>query len=150
MVNEPLHIVDLFPTFVKLAGGGTGQKLPLDGRDILPVLAEGKPSPHEDILLNAITANAGALRMGDWKLILNGSDGVTPTHDLETGERRKEGRKSRNDKSTELKVELFNLRDDPGESKNLAAAEPGKVREMRQRYDAYAKSAVKPLQLQNR
>jgi arylsulfatase A-like enzyme len=150
VITEPLHIVDLFPTFVKLAGGSLEQKLPLDGRDIMPALTEGKPSPHEDILLNAITANDGAIRMGDWKLILNGNDGVTPSVDLATGERKKEGRKTKRDRRSESKTELFNLRDDPGETKDLAAAQPEKVKELRQRYDAYLKAAVKPLQFQNR
>jgi arylsulfatase A-like enzyme len=150
IITEPLHIVDLFPTFVKLAGGSLEQKLPLDGRDIMPVLTEGKPSPHEDILLNAITANDGAIRMGDWKLILNGNDGVTPSVDLATGERKKEGRKTKKERRTEPKAELYNLRDDPGETKDLAATQPEKIKELRQRYDAYLKAAVKPLQFQNR
>ena len=148
VITEPLHIVDLFPTFVKAAGGSLEQKLPLDGRDIMPVLTEGKPSPHEDILLNAITANDGAIRMGDWKLILNGNDGVTPSVDLETGERKQGGKKSKKEKRTAPKAELFNLRDDPSETQDLAATQPEKVKELRQRYDTYLKAAVKPLQQQ--
>ena len=148
VITEPLHIVDLFPTFVKAAGGGLEQKLPLDGHDIMPVLTDGKPSPHEDILLNAITPNDGAILMGDWKLILNGNDGVTPSVDLETGERKKGGKKSSKEKRAEPKAELFNLRDDPGETRDLAAAYPERVAELRRRYDHYARAAVKPLQLQ--
>jgi len=37
--------------------------------------------------------------MGNWKLILNGNDGVTPSVDLETGERKKSGKRSRNAKA---------------------------------------------------
>jgi len=150
VITEPLHIVDLFPTFVKVAGGSLEQKLPLDGLDILPVLTEGKPSPHEDILLNAITTNDGAIRMGDWKLILNGNDGVTPSVDLETGERRKGTRKAAKQERAEPRAELFNLRDDPGETKDLAAQQFEKVIELRKRYDAYLKAAVGPLQFQDR
>ena len=150
VINELLHIVDLFPTFVKLACGRLDQKLPLDGRDIMPVLTEGKPSPHEDILLNAITRNDGAIRKGDWKLILNGNDGVTDTHDLETGERKQEGKKSRKEKGAEQKVELFNLRDDPSETNDLSAKHPEILKDLRQRYDVYLKAAVKPLQLLSR
>jgi len=150
VIHEPLHIIDLFPTFVKAAGGSLEQKLPLDGLDIFPVLTDGQPSPHEDILLNAITANDGAIRMGDWKLILNGNDGVTPSVDLETGERKKGGKKPAKEKRGIAKVELFNLHDDPGETKDLCAAQPGKVRELRQRYDAYFEAAVKPRQFLGR
>lgn len=148
VVKEPLHIVDLFPTFVNAAGGSLDQKLPLDGRDIMPVLAGGKPSPHEDILINALSLNEGALRMGDWKLVLNGNDGVTPGHDLETGERTKVEKKPKQEKGGGQKVELFNLRDDPGETKDLSTALPEKVKELRLRYDAYAKAAATPLQFQ--
>ncbi|HKB03423.1 MAG TPA: hypothetical protein VKD90_14465, partial [Gemmataceae bacterium] len=41
-------------------------------------------------------------------------------------------------------VELFNLTDDPTESKNLAAQMPDKVAELRARYDHYAMQAVPP------
>ncbi len=150
VVTEPLHIVDLYATFVKAAGGSLEQELPLDGRDVLPVLTDGKSSPHEDILLNAITANDGAIRMGDWKLILNGKDGVSLAMDLETGERIKGGKPLRKDSRTEPRAELFNLRDDPGETKDLAAAHPEKVQELRARYDAYLDAAVRPLQFQNK
>ncbi len=149
VIKEPLHIVDLFPTFLKLAGGSTEQKLPFDGRDILPVLTEGKPSPHEDILLNAtVPGGEGALRMGDWKLVVNGKDAVTESHDLDTGEKKKVEKPSRKERGGEKKVELFNLRDDPGETKDLSAAQPDKLNELKQRFDVYEKAAVKPLQLQ--
>ena len=52
--------------------------------------------------------------------------------------------------SREKKMELFNLHDDPGETKDLAAQQPEKVKEMRRRYDAYANAAVRPLQFQNK
>ncbi|MCI0625266.1 MAG: arylsulfatase [Acidobacteria bacterium] len=71
VVNQPLHIVDWYPTLLKLAGASLKQKLPLDGRDAWPTIAEGKFSPHPEILLNA-TPNTGAIRVGDWKLVLNG------------------------------------------------------------------------------
>ena len=40
-IKEPLHMIDWFPTFVTLGGGSLKQKLPLDGRDIWPVLTQG-------------------------------------------------------------------------------------------------------------
>jgi arylsulfatase A-like enzyme len=150
VIREPLHIVDLFPTFVRAAGGSLEQKLPLDGCDIMPVLAGGQSSPHEDLLLNAVTKNDGAIRKGEWKLILNGNDGVTATHDLETGEHKPEGKASRKEKGAAPKVELFNLRDDPSETKDLSTQYPEVLKDLRQRYDTYLKAAVKPLQFQDR
>ena len=86
--------------------------------------------------------------MGDFKLVINGQDLVTETRDIETGDRKKVDRaelaaKQRQNK----KVELFNLRDDPSETKNLAEQMPEKVRELRQRYVQYADAAAKPLNL---
>ena len=68
VVNEPLHMVDIMPTLLAFAGGKGSPDHPFDGKDIWPTLADGKPSPHEDILIN-VEAFRGAIRKGDWKLI---------------------------------------------------------------------------------
>ena len=44
---------------------------PFDGKDIWATLSEGKPSPHEEILIN-VEAIRGAIRKGDWKLVRHG------------------------------------------------------------------------------
>lgn len=122
-LEEPLHMVDWFPTLVQLAGGSLApqrQELPLDGRDLWPTLAAGKPSPHEEILLNT-SPGRGAIRVGDWKLKL----------------------RSANSRNAE-EVELFNLTDDIGETDNLAEAHPDKVKDFRSRYDRWAAQAVPP------
>ncbi len=125
--NEPLHIVDLYPTLLKLAGASPSQKLPLDGLDAWPTLSECKPTPHAEILHNTAPFG-GALRVGDWKLVINGDDGsISPLVKVETD-----------------KVELFNIVVDPYETKNLADQEPTKLKELRARYDALAKQAAKP------
>lgn len=131
VIQEPLHIVDWFPTLVKLAGASLNQKQPLDGRDIWPVITEGKASPHEDILINAMP-NSGAIRMGDWKLVLNGH--ITAN----------ELKKANTANATASKVELFNLTDDPYEQTNLAESNPEKVNQLRARLDAYRSAALPP------
>jgi len=133
-VDAPLHMVDWYPTLLKLAGAGLDQPLPLDGRDAWPTIAEGKASPHEEILLNS-TPYHGAIRVGDWKLILNGSVRVS------AGEGGRGGREP----GVVNEVELFNLAADPYEKTNLAESNPGKVRELRERYDALASQAVPAL-----
>jgi arylsulfatase A-like enzyme len=131
IIHEPLHIVDWFPTLVNLAGGSLQQKHPLDGRDIWPVITAGKPSPHEDILINAMP-NSGAIRMGSWKLVLNGH--ITANElKAATAENVKDG-----------KVELFNLADDPYEQHDLAEKNPEKVQQLRARLDAYRTAALPP------
>jgi arylsulfatase A-like enzyme len=52
IVNGPLDMVDIMPTLLALAGGVGDADHPMDGKDIWPTLAEGAPSPHEDILIN--------------------------------------------------------------------------------------------------
>ncbi len=140
VIGQPLHIVDWYPTLLNLAGASLAQKLPLDGRDLLPVLTEGKPSPHQEILLNT-TPRGGAIRAGDWKLVLNGATGIGEEDDESPAAamRKKAARKSQ-----PPSVELFNLANDLSEKHNLAAGQPEKVKELRARYDALAKQAAKP------
>ena len=139
-IAQPLHIVDWYPTLLKLAGASVDQKLPLDGRDIWPVLTQGKPSPHDEILLNT-TPRAGAIRVGDWKLVINGATGTAEEDDESPPPA---GGKKAARKNQRPGVELFNLTQDLSEKHNLAAANPEKVKELRARYDALAKQAAKP------
>jgi arylsulfatase A-like enzyme len=133
VVNAPLHMVDWYPTLLGLAGASLAQTLPLDGRDAWPAITQGAASPHDAILLNA-TPNSGAIRAGDWKLVLNGSG---PRDD--DGEGAAKGATQDPDA-----VELFNLAADPYEKNNLAQANPAKVKELRARYDRLAREAVPP------
>ena len=123
-INEPLHMVDWYPTLLTLAGASLEQKLPLDGKDIWPTLTQGKPTPHDDILINT-TPNNGAIRSGKWKLVVNGNRG-------DEGIAGKDG------------IELFDLFADISEKTNLAAMMPEKVRELRAKLDVYAKQAIAP------
>ena len=112
VVNEPIHMVDIMPTLLALAGGTDSPDHPMDGKDIWPVLADGKPTPHEDILIN-VEAFRGAIRKGDWKLI---KIALLPG-----------------------KTELFNLAKDPGETTNVADQYPDITRDLESRLLAYAK-----------
>jgi len=114
-----------YPTLLRLAGGSLGQSLPLDGKDAWATIAEGKPSPHEEILLN-VTPYNGALRQGHWKVVHNGNltanyTGGPPTVDT---------------------YELFNLSEDPFEKNDLSRTNPEKLRELQHRLRSYAAEAV--------
>jgi arylsulfatase A-like enzyme len=132
VVKAPLHIVDWFPTLVNLARGSLKQPHPLDGRDAWATITRGEPSPHEAILLNTTPAS-GAIRMGDWKLVLAGNVGA---NDLAA-------ERAKNSAPTKA-VELFNLATDPYEKTNLAQSNPAKVEELRARLDTFAREAVPP------
>ncbi|MBI5770722.1 MAG: sulfatase-like hydrolase/transferase [Verrucomicrobia bacterium] len=147
IVNAPIHLVDWFPTLGKLAGASLAQKLPLDGLDVWPCIVAGRPSPHDAILLNT-TPNAGAIRMGDWKLVLNGSyveaeDG-DPANLTEEAVKKKAAKKKQAARQTTGAVELFDISKDPYEKTNVADAHPEKVKELRARLDTFAREAVEP------
>jgi arylsulfatase A-like enzyme len=98
------------------------QKLPLDGKDIWPVLTEGAKSPHEVLMVCGTRRGEAAVRMGDWKLVVG------------AGGKAKEGKVG--------VEELYNLADDPGEKRDLAGERGEKVRELRARYEAMMEKAV--------
>jgi arylsulfatase A-like enzyme len=133
LTKVPLHIVDWYPTLLKFAGATLDQPLSIDGRDAWPAMARGGPSPHEEILLNS-TPRGGAIRVGDWKLVLKAS--------ADDGEAGDGG--ARVVDAAQLSVELFQLALDPNEKHDLSAAKPEKVKELRDRYEALARQAVKP------
>jgi arylsulfatase A-like enzyme len=112
VVNEPLHMVDVMPTVLKLADAGASPEMPLDGMDIWATVAGGQPSPHEDILVN-IEAFRGAVIKGNWKLV---KIALLPG-----------------------KTELFDLSADPGEKNNVAEQNPEIARDLESRLIAYAK-----------
>ena len=72
--KEPMHAVDWYPTLLKLAGASTQQKLAPDGLDYWPTLTQGAKSPHDAILLMGTIPGRAAVRMGDWKLLVNASE----------------------------------------------------------------------------
>ncbi len=136
-IKEPIHAVDWYPTLLKLAGASLEQKLPCDGLDIWPVLTKGAKTPHDAILLAGTVPSQAAVRVGDWKLLLNAreqdEEAIGPATAAKPG--RKSGAGS---------IKLYNLAEDISESNDLAAVEPEKVQELRGRLNALLKDAVKP------
>jgi arylsulfatase A-like enzyme len=126
-ITEPIHVVDMRPTLQTLCGTRSDDEHAMDGLDVWPTIAAGEASPHEAILLNT-TPGEGAIRAGDWKLIVK-RDG---------GKRRRGGRRAAET------VELYNLRSDPYETSNLADSEQEKAKELQQILEGYAKEAVPP------
>jgi arylsulfatase A-like enzyme len=152
-IKEPMHTVDWYPTLVKLAGGSLEQKTPLDGKDVWPMLTQGAASPH-DAILCVQSPTGAALRMGDWKLVMNGgrpdSEEGPPGATKGKG-RGKKGRAKGADAATSAvfgeTLALYNLATDIGEKKNLALAEPQRVAAMRARLGESLRDAVTPGQV---
>lgn len=147
VVKAPLHIADWYPTFLNLAGASLEQKAPLDGRDAWAAITEGAASPHDAILYNTTPKN-GAIRMGDWKLVMNGQfSEVDGPEDAAKGKGKKKGKNkgpAKDSASAGGKVELFNLVEDISEKINLADKHPDKVAELKARLTALAAEALPP------
>ena len=111
--EDPVILTDFYPTLLEVAGLKTRKHYPGDGESLLPVLT-GEADLQRDALFwhypnfafHRDNRLGSAIRMGDYKLI-------------EFFDRNE--------------VELYNLREDLGEKKNLAGVEVGRVEEMRKR-----------------
>ena len=133
--NEtPVSQIDLFPTFLKLAGKS---EVParLDGVDLLPsfrgeAVAERALFWHFPAYLQSYKADpdsaskffrttpCGVIRKGDWKLIQYFEDGA---------------------------LELYNLKEDLSERKNLAQSNPEKAKKMLKELTAWQVATDAPV-----
>jgi arylsulfatase A-like enzyme len=111
IITEPLHVTDLYPTLLKLAGVAIDQPKKLDGVDVWPVIQRAQRTTRKEMLLN-VDDFRGAIRIGEWKLIV---------HAALPG-----------------KIELFDIANDPEEADNKAAAYPDRVKELLGRLNDYA------------
>ncbi len=141
-INEPMHAVDWFPTLVKLAGGKGEAKLPLDGRDVWPMLTQSAKSPHDAILCVQSPTRA-AVRMGDWKLLMNASE----QNSEEASDDKPKRGKGAGRKADAPGVALYNLATDLGEKTDLAAKEPERVAAMRVKLQELLQNAAPEGQL---
>jgi arylsulfatase A-like enzyme len=113
----PVINLDVLPTVVTAAGGKLGPADKLDGVDLLPYLTGAKPGrPHQTLYWRY--GPQWAVRDGDLKLVVSrGGSG---------------------------KPELYDLAKDIGESKDLAAEQPGKVKELQALWDRWSAEQAAP------
>ncbi len=139
-VREPIHIVDWYPTLIRLGGGSLDQKLPIDGLDIWPTITSSAASPHDAILsVSTQGPTRAAVRMGDWKLLVSGG----ASEGAEEEEAKPKGKVRPNKAEGKYEpVALFNLAEDPSEKRNLSVLEPDRVKAMRARLASLLKDAV--------
>ena len=137
-IKEPMHIIDWYPTLVKLANSSLDPKTPIDGKDVWPMLTKGAPSPH-DAILCVQSPERAAVRMGDWKLIMNpnpaGGESIDENSDATD--------KSKNEKTID-NFALYNLATDIGETNNLVTKEADRAATMRAKLALLLKDAVPP------
>ncbi len=125
-VYEPM-IVQL--DFTATAFALTGLDVPeADGVNLLPYLSGDKKGAPHDVLYWRF-GDQMAIRIGDYKLVR-----YDKNVDLRTGHK---------EAATEAK--LYNLASDIGESKDLAATMPEKVKELQTKWDSWNATLMKPL-----
>jgi arylsulfatase A-like enzyme len=115
--NQPIVSMDFFPTMLELAGLPLRPKLHADGRSLLTELKGNKGKPrtlywHYPHYHGSTWKPGASIREGDWKLI--------KFYDQE-------------------KVELYNLKKDPSEKKDLAKKNSEKSKELEYKLIAWQK-----------
>jgi arylsulfatase A len=121
--ETPVMSMDLHPTILELAGLKEAARKSVDGANLIPLLrqdGEWKRDalfwhyPHYQHYQLGGTTPYGAIRAGDFKLIEFFDD---------------------------MRLELYNVREDISEQNNLAGAMPAKAAELRERLHAWRKEA---------
>jgi arylsulfatase A-like enzyme len=108
--EQPVIQLDILPTMVAAAGASVDPAWKLDGVNLLPYLTGEKSGrPHDTLYWRF--GDQWAIRHGDWKLVVGNGGGKEP--------------------------ELYNLADDLSESKDLAADQPEKVKELQALWDKW-------------
>lgn len=120
VADQPMHIIDWYPTLTSLAGAPTDQAKPLDGLNIWSALANNQTIDRDAIGFDVEPFRA-AVHEGDWKLVWQ----VT----------------------LPSQIELFNLARDPSEETNLADRHRRIVTRLKQRVETASREAEFPLVL---
>lgn len=112
-----INNIDLYPTLLELTGQEEPDNHIIDGESFAKVLLDGAEGSNQ-MSVSYFPYHGGGIsvRSGDWKLIQ---------------------RYTRKPDSYDGLVELFNLKDDLGETKNLASSMPEKVAELSKLIDAH-------------
>jgi arylsulfatase A-like enzyme len=109
-------VVDLVPTLLQYAGVKPSSSVELAGRSMVPLLSGASSQLYPgNVSVSQELSGGAAVYQGDYKLARN----IPPFGDR--------------------KWHLYNLRTDPTESKDLAAADPDRVKSMTAAYVEYVK-----------
>jgi arylsulfatase A-like enzyme len=128
--HEPVNLADVFATLLAAAAPAefAAGREKLDGLDLQPLLRNPAARLGRDAQYfhyphyYATTTPASAIRAGDWKLLEYFEDG---------------------------RLELFNLKSDPGEQTDLAAREPARAAELRARLEQWRREVGAKMPVRN-
>ena len=138
--DEPLWSLDLMPTLCRAAGAKVPADRAIDGSDFLPAL-ENKQIARKTPLFwhyyRALGANQAALRDGDWVILA----ACTPLSQG-PGASLLPGDMEAIKKAQPRAFELYNLRTDPGQTKDLAKQESERLQRMSARLLALYREVI--------
>lgn len=124
--ENPVIQLDIQPTALAAAGITVKPDWKFDGVNLLPyITGTTKGQPHDTLYWRLGEQNA--IRQGDWKLVQY--------------DRAADNESSRSVTSPKL----YNLKDDIGESRDLAATNPEKVAELEKQLKVWSKELANPL-----
>ncbi len=126
--DNPVIQLDILPTILAASGGTFTHSKKLDGVNLLPYLkGENREQPHTELFWRF--GAQMAIRMGDWKLTKAPGDNI---------------RFNRSDLASVNDAQLYNLKSDIGESKNVASENPEKVKELAKAWQTWNSQLEKP------
>lgn len=157
-VNVPCWSPDIFPTLLALTNIIPSKSNKLDGQDITEIL-KGKQTEHAPVF-SMHNSDIMSVRKGDWKLFVReprywketdlstwkdkrAPDGTTIIAPIE-GQANPSMYPGLIPFKPENKIQLFNLKDDPTESTDLAKEKPELVAELMEDYKAF-EASIEPL-----
>lgn len=117
--------VDFMATFAALTGFELPRNAAEDSHNFLPYLKGETTTGPRQLLVHNTAAGQFALRAGDWLLVDHASGYQRPAPPAWV----KQHQQPPDDAEP---VELYNLKDDPGQRHNLTAAQPAKAAELRE------------------
>lgn len=132
--DVPSIHVDVMPTLAEIAHAVPPENQPLDGESLAPLFRDPAASLKRDAIYQHFPGYLGAgedtwrttpvslIEVGDWKLMEFLEDS---------------------------RLELYNLKDDIGESKNLAASMPEKAQELQAKLQSWRESIKAPMPVKN-
>jgi len=112
--DQRITVMDLLPTFLAAAGIPLDAPKPIEGQNLWPALAEGAPTPSQDVVLSNFGGGfvQHAYFSGEWKLVRGIND------------------------DGELQDFLFDIVDDPYEESDLAGERPEVLTQLAAELDA--------------
>ena len=131
--EQPVIQLDVLPTVLAAAGITSRPEWKLDGVNLLPYLkGEVSGSPHQALYWRL--GDQAAIRCGDWKLV---------RYDKAVDEPGTRSNPQARDNVTSFR--LYNLAQDPGESRDLASANPDEFQSLFKAWQAWDADLVTPL-----